>query len=264
MTGPYIPVDGGQLNLIGDSLCALPWLRYCVEKEQAQGVIFTGGGFCKAVRPLIANWGWVFRDESAQELGYETTDVPLHQVFQWCNQVNLNLHMAQGYFAIAGYPIPPLPISLPFREDDRDPFEGHIICSPFSRSDHQNNKLWPHARWVEVLNAVKGRRGVAIIGSSADDWSDYIDTDFEILTDYPLPIILGALRRTPLFLSVDNGMSHLAHFGGVSRHGMIYPACLSESFVRNPLGVYVRGNPLDVTVDQVVALAEQILKGGGS
>jgi hypothetical protein len=59
-------------------------------------------------------------------------------------------------------------------------------------------------------------------------------------------------------ITIDTGISHLCHFGGVARHVLIYPACLADGFVKNPRGKTIRGVPKDIKVDQVWRLIQEI------
>lgn len=183
----------------------------------------------------------------------------LDQVFNHCNIADRTLHMSQGWFVLNGHEAPELPITLPF---SGAPYGYHrnklIICSPFSRSDNNNNKLWPHERWVDLLRRITrdGRR-VLVIGSGVEDWEPYYE--FDCAKDMTLCGILELLRECDLFLSIDNGISHLAHFGGVAQHLLLMPECLSPSFICNPRGYNVRGNPIDIGVDSVESLAKEML-----
>jgi hypothetical protein len=68
------------------------------------------------------------------------------------------------------------------------------------------------------------------------------------------------MRCAALVISIDNGISHLAHFGGVSQHLLLAPACLPASFVANPRGRMIRGVPIDITVQKVLEAAEEMLR----
>ena len=251
----HIPVDGGPLDLIGDAICALPYLRSVVEREKAEGVVFYGGKFCRSVRPLLADWGWCWED-GPEPPGTHLLDMPLHQVFQFCNTVNRALHMCQGWYTLSQTPVPDLPIALPLAAEPVSPdYDGALVVSPFSRTDHRNNKLWPYYQWLQLIERIKGNRRVVIIGSAVDIWPLFQDKSYTLCIDEPLPKVLSILRSASLFLSIDNGMSHLAHFGGVGRHVLLAPACLPESFVRNPRGRHIYGNPLDISVDTMENVA---------
>lgn len=257
-------VDASSLGRIGDALASLPYLRMLAEQDSGRQIAFINDTFCKPVRDLIADWGWRFGSDVQAPLGIPVVQMDLHKVFNRCNVIQPDLHMAQGWFACANQPVSSLPIDLPFYiEEPERPWTRDEICiSPFSRSDYKGNKLWPLDRWVEVANALAhGRESyIRILGADSDHFGVFAGRGYSWAVGWPLPRVLGLLRRCKLFLSVDNGISHLAHFGGVAHHLLLAPKCLSESFVRNPRGRHIRDEPAAIGIDQVVALAKEMMK----
>ena len=80
--------------------------------------------------------------------------------------------------------------------------------------------------------------------------------------DRPLPQVLDLMRRSSLVMTLDNGIGHLAHFGGVDRHVMLYPDCLPLWFAESPNALLVRGGPTPagIPVGRVIELARQVLE----
>jgi ADP-heptose:LPS heptosyltransferase len=78
--------------------------------------------------------------------------------------------------------------------------------------------------------------------------------------DRPLSQVLDLMRQAPLVMTLDSGIGHLAHFGGVSRHVMIYANCLPGKFAEAPRALHVRGPmPAAISADQVLEAARQVL-----
>ena len=250
-----------NLNLIGDALCSVPYIVYLANKRGGVSVV---EGFCKDVRKLIPFSAYnVYFDQFTPE-GTEVKLLDLSKVFHHCNisPIGAGLHMCQGYFAIDNEQIPELPITLPFPITSVSFTSRHIVISPFSRTDYQHNKSWLDERWVELgkrLLANNMASKIVVVGSFNDDWSVFENCGFTLFPGRPLIEVLELIRDSRLFLSVDNGVSHLAHFGGIQHHLLLQPQCLTEAFITNPRGRHIRGNPLDVTVDKMYDLAKEML-----
>jgi hypothetical protein len=83
------------------------------------------------------------------------------------------------------------------------------------------------------------------------------------LFDRPLTEVLDLLKRSPLVMTTDNGVSHLAQIGGVSRHVLLYPDAMRKGWAEAPLALIARGaTPGDIRPDAVVDLALRVLARG--
>lgn len=98
-----------------------------------------------------------------------------------------------------------------------------------------------------------------MIGGGDDDWSQFVDAGAIPLLDLALPEVLYILRRARIFLSIDNGISHLAHFGGVQRHVLLYPAILAPNLVANPRAKSLIGHPQSIGVETVLSACADVL-----
>lgn len=238
VVAPFL--HGVPRGLIGDSLAQVPFLR-------AAGVamgdeVMVSGPFNKHVIPLLEGLPIRFEPDAAAAgarhvIGAQACrDACAWRCWRW--------HMAQGYFLMNDMLPPELPIHLPLAVQDCGLPAPDLVLSPFSVSDLGGNKLWPHARWLSVIESLSGLGmlgKVYVLGSSSDDLSPYDQEGIETVVDRPLPQVLDLMRKSRLVMTLDNGMGHLAHFGGIKHHLMIYPDCLPPKFAESPLAVHVRG-----------------------
>jgi hypothetical protein len=251
-----------QYQLLGDSLAQVPFLQ-TLAVERGEHIRVTGT-YHEHVIPLLENLPLVF-DRGGSPDGAEFS-LHAQNALDTCIQSGFTLHMAQCYFRLFGRTVPVLPIHLPLKSEPCGLPPG-IVVSPFSVSDSGNNKLWPHDRWVRVVQTLR-RLGLAdrvyILGAGAGDCASaahYAVAGIETVFNRSLPKILDLLRSAPLVMTLDNGLGHLAHFGGVQRHVMIYPGCLAPKFAEAPRANIVRGHmPANVSVDQVLEAARQVLE----
>lgn len=248
-------LHGKPIGLIGDTLAMVPFLLHF------QKPVHVSGLFNRHVIPLLGDVPLTF-DPDGSGAGADFT-IGAQRLRDYCQATGWR-HMAQGYFHQFGLPVPFLPITLPLVSSPCD-FPPGIILSPFSVSDIGGNKVWMHERWVYVIQTLR-RLGLAdrvyVVGSWArgDSTSPYAVAGIRPMLDRPLTEVLDLLRKAPLVLSIDNGISHLAHFGGVTRHVMVYPDCLSPRWAEAPMASHVRGSiPASISVDQVLESAKQVL-----
>ena len=252
-----IYLDASNLNQIGDALAATPYILYLAEKHDGAKIV---NGHCAWIRPILPP-GIEF--DAVLPEGATAVFLDLHAVFRHCNITTKGLHFCQGWFDYYNAPVPELPVDLSLFSHYHIPERDYIVVSPFSYSDNDGNKLWPHERWIELLCKLPPSYSIIVIGSSSykDDWSLYQNRGYELFKDRQAVDILALLRTCRLFLSTDAGPSHLAHFGGISRHLLLAPACLPETFVCNPRGRHIYGWPRDITVDRVAEIAKEMLNG---
>lgn len=254
-----IRVKAECLNLIGDALASVAFIRYLAEKHRTRAWI--SDGFNVSVRSLLDGYPFTF-DHPTHECVTHTYEMPLSAMWSYCAANGWRWNMAQGWFAYSKEPVLELPITLSLKTEPCG-FAPGIVISPFSRTNApDNNKFWPHDRWLEVISGLRAKayKGpIYVVGDkSADDVGPYLDHGVIPFLSKPLPKVLDLLRQSSLVLGLDNGIGHLCHFGGVDRHVMIYCACLPRMFAENPRGLHVRAAmPCDVTVRMVLDAALQ-------
>jgi hypothetical protein len=218
--------------LLGDCLAQVPFMC-AVAKARADRVRLTGR-FNQSIIPLLGDMPIDF-DPHGNDAGAEFK-LPVWPAYM--SSLRTKLHMAQCYFHDLDWPVPDLPIDLPFKTEPCGLPPG-LVVSPFSGSDlGTNTKLWPHDRWVQVVQALR-KLGLVhhayVIGrSSTDSIAPYAVAGIQPVFDRPLTQVLDLMRRAPLVLTIDTGTGHLAHFGGVSRHVMVYADCLPAKFAEAP------------------------------
>lgn len=234
-----IHINCNGQGLIGDSLCTVPFLDHLCQKHQTTA--FVTGHFANQVLPLIADHSLVFREPNQPITA--RYDVEIRPCWEASMRQGFPWHMAQMYFSYYGEPVPALPLDYPMISEDPHLAPG-IVITPFSRSNNpDNNKFWPHERWREVIHAIRQKAGlpVYVVGAGQDDFTSYQDVPgVWPIIDRPLTQVLRMLQDATLVLGLDNGISHLCHFGGVDRHVMIYPHCLPPRLAENPRGAHVR------------------------
>jgi Glycosyltransferase family 9 (heptosyltransferase) len=247
-------------QLIGDSLAQVPFMR-AIAELRGEHVRVTGT-FNKHVIPLLEGMPISF-DYEGTGAGAEFVVSPMDAMLRH-HRLGSTLHMAQVYFDGYGLPVPALPIDLPLVSEPCGLPSG-LVISPFSLSDFgTNTKRWPHERWVQVAQTLR-RLGLAdriyVLGSHANDQVEpYAVAGIEPVFDRPLTQVLDLMRNATLFMSVDTGTAHIAHFGGVKRHVLIYPDCQPRNWAEAPRAIHVRGpRPADISVDQVLEAARRVL-----
>lgn len=247
-------------QLIGDSIAQVPFMR-AVGAMRGDSVYVTGP-FNRHVIPLLEGMPITF-DPDATGTGADFT-ISAQGALGICMRSGFTLHMAQCYFRMFDQPVPDLPIDLPLCSEPCGLPPG-LVISPFSFSDLGTNvKRWPHDRWVQVVQTLR-RLGLAdhvyVVGSSqTDGTAPYAVAGIQPVFDRPLTQVLDLMRQAPLVMTLDSGMGHLAHFGGISRHVMIYANCLPGKFAEAPRALHVRGGmPATISADQVLEAAQQVL-----
>jgi ADP-heptose:LPS heptosyltransferase len=246
-------------TLLGDCLAQLPFM--CAVAEARGDRVRLTGDFNRHIAPLLEPLPIDFEPG-----GHGLSADFILQVWPaYETSLRTKLHMVQCYFHIWQMPIPAVPIALPFKTEPCGLPPG-IVLSPFSVSDRgSNTKLWPHERWVQVVQTLR-RLGLAdhvyLLGTHKSDSTDpYAVADIEPVFDRPLTQVLDLMRQAPLVMGVDTGTGHLAHLGGIKRHVMIYPDCQPPIWAEAPRAIHVRGpRPTNITVDQVLEAARQVLE----
>lgn len=246
--------------LLGDGLAQVPFM-YAMAQARNERVRLCGR-FNPHIMPLLADMPIDF-DPSGDAAGAEFKMFVMDS-FQTYHKTGL--HMAQAYFLNFCQPVPDMPMTLPLRSEPCGLPPG-IVISPFSGSDlGTNTKLWPHLRWVQVVQKLRqlglADRAYVIGRQSTDSTIPYAGADITPIFDRPLTEVLDLMRQAPLVMSIDTGPGHLANFGGISKHVMVYADCMPAKFAEASRAVHVRGPmPASISVDQVVEAAQQVLQG---
>lgn len=240
---------------IGDTLCTLPLILQLAQIFDT--VVEVQGAFSPAVRPLLAELPVCFESRPSRT---PAVDVKIEIQRAYNEGHARNEHMALSMCRLAGIEAAALPIDLGLREQP-SPWLEAIVISPFSGSKNPWYKFWPIARWLELAKALSRltKAQVYVIGGGDDDWSQFVDAGAIPLLDLALPEVLYILRRARIFLSIDNGISHLAHFGGVQRHVLLYPAILAPNLVANPRAKSLIGHPQSIGVETVLSACADVL-----
>ena len=233
---------------IGDSLCTLPALLALAGLLGRE--VAVRGAFCPAVAPLLRHLPLRFEPAPAGNPLLEFR-LDIQRVYQDANQADE--HMAAGFCRHLGLPLPALPEALPLAAEDIGLPAG-IVLSPFSGSANGWYKVWPTDRWLALADRLAQCHPdlpLYVIGGADDDMSPYAAAGPMPLPGLALPEVLGLLRAAAAVISIDNGISHLAHFGAVARHVLLYPALLAPALVANPRARILRAAPEAIGVDQV-------------
>lgn len=240
-------------GLIGDSLAHIPYLAHLAEQEHVVAV----GKFNKLVQELIYGlYDISFEEGDGAGLPYLSIDLSFGK--------HTGFHMCQAFFGMAHKEVPCLPMYINMNEVEIDLPPG-VVVSPFSRSDLDGNKFWANENWVKTVEFLRDK-GLAdrayVLGSTpTDDVSEYWRSNIEPVVNQPLTKVLNLLRRSPLVLSVDNGISNLCHYGSVDKHVLLYPQCLPPTWVDNPMAVKVRGIPASIPWQTIADAAVGVLDG---
>jgi len=243
---------------IGDSLTAIPWM---VELSSIfRKDIHVTGVFHSAIKPLVSTLPLRFDEPPIPGPILRFTASVLH-AFGVAH--SHSLHIAQGYFWLAEMAIPPIPFMLPLHMSPTMLKKGFCI-HPFTTSDNgDHNKLWWPERWQLVIKHILERfpeTPIYLLGTKNEDIGPYLIADSVIpILGYPLEEVLDLLVRCFFFISVDSGLSHLAHFGGVKNHLILYPAETRATVVANPRGHIIHKKLEDIMPEDVNELLDRIL-----
>lgn len=250
-----------EAAMIGDTLNTLPFILALADRHQCP--VHVVGKFNPAVQPLVSHLPVIFASPPA---GMSTIAYTANVQRSWDYVGDRHLHMAQGHFALADMPMPELPICLPLRSEWCGLQPG-IVISPFCGSEGQGTerhvRVWFADRWMAVIDALLARDDSARVyigGGPNDDPTPFLRDRVTPVIGYPLPQVLDLIQRAPLFLSIDTGTAHLAHYGGVSRHVLLYSACIMKTTHENPRATVIQAWPSDITPEMVIDAATEILE----
>jgi hypothetical protein len=241
---------------IGDSLCTLPLIMQLARISGAD--VHVTGAFADSVKALTGRLPIRFDVPEGEPI---TVRADVARAYAE-GQVR-NLHMAASFCRLGCVPVPALPFALDLTTAPAGLPPG-IVLSPFSGSRNPWYKAWPLPLWRALVRFLAENQGnpVYVLGADHEDAAVFVDAGAIPLSGLALPMVLQLIRDAALFVSIDNGLSHLAHFGTVKRHVLLYPALLPPFLVVNPWARVLRGRPQDISVSQVIAQAEAVLRDG--
>lgn len=252
-----IHIKAEAAGLVGDALCHVPYINSLCEAQGDEAYI--SGGFNSYVAELVAQT-YPFRFTAPEGPLPQPVVMNMSQI--WGMFVSTR-HQVQAFSAFFKMPLPQIPLALNLQEKPCDLPPG-IVIAPFSRSDIGHNKLWQTDRWIEVVHRLL-REKVAdrayVLGAApADDPTPYVTAGIEPFFNHLLSEVIYMMRQAVLFLSIEGGMSHLAHYAGVKRHVFLYPGCLPLKWCEHPRAVTVTAtSPIHVQVDDMLRGAHEML-----
>jgi ADP-heptose:LPS heptosyltransferase len=239
-----------NLGLIGDCIAAMPFLH---ELSKTKHVI---------AGPNLNRWvldGIDFPIAFDSELEIKDSRYVLEASRSWayCAQHGSKHHMAQGHFLLNGLEAPSLPYSVPLELEECN-LDSGIIIAPFSVSDHNGNKFWPVRNWIELAKNFPDP--VYVVGSSKDDFNWTLGTNVWPIAGRSMAFVSSLLKKSKMLVSIDTGISHLAHMLGIKNHALLYSPAVPPNFVANPWGTFVYDFPSNVKVETMLQLCQQVGK----
>ena len=253
-----------EAALVGDSLNVVPWMLALAERYGR--TVHAGGQFHAAVQPLLAGMPISFDPVEGPGPHIEfVADVKQ----SWDFAGPRGFHMLQGYFGLSGMSPPPLPVTLPLVAEDCELPPG-VVISPFCGSEPQEPekhvRVWYQARWKAVTDFLlsTGRtRQVYLLGGPRDDPAPFLRDGVIPIVNQPLTRVLDLMRRADLCIGIDTGTSHIAHYGGVDRHLLLYPEVNFPTIHTNPRARMLRAWPDEISADRVISEAANMLAQRG-
>jgi hypothetical protein len=241
--------------MIGDSLCMLPLALELAETFQKK--IHIAGNYNGAIKPLVEGWPISFDGVVAPGCIQFNAGLSEANEFARAN----NIHLTQAFFVLAKMALPSLPITLPLHAEPCDLPPGIVIC-PFTASDAGHVKGWYAERWIAVIDAL-AKAGKTqtfyLVGAEGEPYHLYDHPLVVPISGRPLPYVLDLMRGSLLVMSVDTSLSHLAHFGSVARHLLLYPQVNPATLGTNPRGKFIHGWPVEISPEMVIAAALEML-----
>lgn len=248
-------VAGGP-PMIGDSLCILP-LALELANTFRKRVKMTGN-FSGVIKPLVHGLPISFDDAIAPGR------IQINAVLSDANEFarSNDIHITQAFFVLAKMAPPPLPITVPLHTESCGLPPGIVVC-PFTTADPDHVKRWYAERWMAVIDGLASAgkaRVVYLVGGDGEAFHLYDHPLVQPINGRPLPVVLDLMRNSPLVMTVDTALSHLAHFGKVSRHLLLYPKVNPPSLGTNPRGKFIHGWPIEILPETVISEALKMIE----
>jgi ADP-heptose:LPS heptosyltransferase len=201
--------------LVGDSICSLPFLKYCADKD---GFVEYGPYLCSWIEPHLPS-NFILN----RSMTKDKADIIFYRDRVWsyyCSHVNPMNHLIDAYFQCENLNTTIYRFEYPLYPTDNI---YDIVISPFA-SSATGNKIWQYEKWIELIDKLPPYFSKCIICSDKDDTSWIPNrSDVTIIQGQSLPIICYLLKQCKMFVSIDTGTSHLAHVLGLTNHVLLYP-----------------------------------------
>ncbi len=237
---------------IGDTLTTLAFIHHLHERFGQP--IHVDGKFSDAVRDLVCDTVI----SSAPPIRMQPLHFRLNIIAARDIASPLGLHACQGFFLLADMALPRLPVRLELHVEPCGQAAG-VVIAPFTTTKRNepdyHKRTWNVEGWRKVIHYLTIERGISniyVIGSLNDDFAPFEMPGVTHISDWRLPKVLDLMRRALLCITLDNGMSHLAHFGDVGRHLLLYPRIHRPNLVRNHRGLSIYKEINDISVDDVI------------
>jgi hypothetical protein len=247
---------------MGDALTCVPWLLALAELHDAELVV--EGPFNPAVKDLLSSLPLHFDEPDhgryVNDFGYV---VQMQAAYSRYSDAKPELHVVQAHFALAGMRAPDLPVILPLRSTPCG-LPPSVLVSPFSAHDRVHERCWFDDRWNDLITRLLIAYGfpiVYVIASAQDDVRPFQRPGVQTVVGRPLTEIVDLIARSPLFLSIDTGPSHIAHLIGKREHVLLYPTYLNPGWACNPQGRLIQAKPIEIMVEHVLEAAAVVLSG---
>ncbi|MDE1905108.1 MAG: hypothetical protein KGH75_01475 [Rhodospirillales bacterium] len=238
---------------VGDSLTFLPTLDHFAKDNKVR------------FGPIFNSWvlncipkNCVF-DNSLTE---EEADYDLVSVRGWSHAANNNLHLIQGYFIGCDISIN---TDYTYSFSDTDYQQIDIVISPFSSTKDLSKcgKSWEYSKWIDLMNSFPKEYTKTVVGALDEDysWVPY-KGDIQIVAGKSVAHIASLLKTSKLFISIDAGISHLAHLIRQKNHVLLYPHVgpVAENFFSKKYTIYNEHSDIRcVSLDTVQEMCNKVL-----
>ncbi len=240
---------------IGDTLCVVPLILQLAELAGTE--VHVIGAFAEPVKALTQRLPIRFGVPD----GEDAINIRLDVSRAYAQGRLLNLHMVASLCRIASVPVPRLPVALDLVTVSVVLPPG-IVLSPFSGSPDPWYKIWPLSHWLGLTRHLAASQDlpVYVMGAGGEAADRFADAGAIPLMGLPLPAVLQVMRDAAMFVSIDNGLSHLAHFGTVKQHLLIYPEMLPPRLVVNPWARVLRERAKNISVERVIGHVEEMMR----
>jgi len=250
-------------NLIGDALFASPILQQWHEKNPDFEIdlLTLPDHVAEVYRHFGVPLNVLFDADSSKYDFYHNFDIG--KAFSLGDAKKLHAVEAVGQILFGpDYIAPTLkPIFIP---DEEEHEKDLILISPFSRSCSSNQKdslgrsnppnkmiQWPH--WLQIVTLLRAYGSIGVLGGKDDHCPLPIAED-EYYLNLSLNHVALLLRDCRMFVTIDNGMAHLAS-SQTTPTIEFYPACLAVRWAA-PLGnpnLYIaQVDPANISVPQAL------------
>jgi Glycosyltransferase family 9 (heptosyltransferase) len=246
--------------LVGDSICTLEFLKkYAI----LHGQVEFGPHFSPWIRQALPS-NYIYDARLKREDCDYNLDA--NEAWKFCHSHGSKYHMSEGYFYVNNIVPPPMPHSFDFVIGSCDVPRG-IALAPYSRTDNNGNKFWSLDNWAQVLQQLP--KPVYVLGTSKDSHGDNDSLgpleDIKGVVPFfnnDCSTVLALLKKCRLLVSIDTGISHLAHYLSMSNHVLLYPKACPPNWVVNPYArkYEIYDAPSNVTPQRMIDMCNLALQ----